>query len=103
MEVETDGKLPFPYILTITKGTFIFTDLYCKPSSSDRILSCGLNHPSYQILNIIINLRNRILNITHPDFHIKGFQDIMKRLNHNDYPVKFINSFIKQPKLILKW
>lgn len=59
---------------TINPKERILTDLHSKPTSTSKLLNFNLHHPLSQKINIIMNLKNKILNLSAPKFRNKNEQ-----------------------------
>ena len=73
--------------------TLIF-DWYRKPTFSGRFLNYFSWHPLCQKIGTIIGLIDRVLLLSHPSFHKKNFDLVIKILLNNGYPLSLIFSTI---------
>lgn len=69
-----------------------------KPTFSERFLNFNSQHSYKQKINIIHNLRDRALRLSHTDFHEKNLNNIKTYLLKNNYPYKLINKILCNPK-----
>lgn len=98
VEREDNNSIAFLDLLLIrTHDNKIKTDWYHKPTFSERFLNFRSQHSFKQKINIIKNLKNRALQLSHPDFHQKNLSNIKTYLIKNDYPSKLIDKLLKQP------
>jgi len=77
------------------KETLIF-DWYRKPTFSGRFLNYFSWHPLCQKIGTIIGLIDRVLLLSHPNFHKKNVDLVIKILLNNGYPLSLIFSTIKK-------
>jgi len=85
-------------LLTIKDDT-LFIDWFHKRSFSGRFLSFYSGHPLCHKVDMIYGLVDRAFLLSHPMFHKKNLQFIIKLLMDNSYPLnlifKKINSRLK--------
>lgn len=94
IEVSTNNSLNFLDVLaTISDGNIIL-DLYHKPTFSKRYLNYHSHHPLSQKRSIVIGMVDKILALSHPQFHEKNFLYTIQILLENGYPLTFIFSTI---------
>lgn len=98
IEVEQNGRIPFLDLLVIREDNQIVTDIYKKPTSSNRILNYHSQHPKYQKINIIREMVKKVLLNSHQRFHKTNIQNLRSVLKKNDYPTKLINIIINDTK-----
>jgi len=65
-------------------------DWYHKPSYSGRYLNYLSQHPMSQKRGTILSLIDRAFLLSHPEFHKKNFEFVIRTLLNNDYPIDFI-------------
>lgn len=95
IEIETNNSLPFLDVILIRGNDgSIVTDWYQKPTFSERFLNFRSNHSMKQKLNIILNLKNRALTLSHPNFHSKNLEKIKSYLIKNNYPLSLIRKIL---------
>ncbi|KYN15994.1 hypothetical protein ALC57_11760 [Trachymyrmex cornetzi] len=70
-------------------NTIIF-DLYRKPTFSGRYLNFHSNHPMIHKKGIVISLLDRIIFLSHPNFHTKNITNMINDLINNGYPLEFL-------------
>jgi len=66
------------FIMTLTEIIKIFYDWYQKPTSSGRYLNYFSQYSLCQKIGIIVSLIDRILLLSHPSFHAKNFDKIIR-------------------------
>ena len=71
-------------------------DRYSKPTSSGKYLSFYSNHPICHKKGVMYGIVDRILLLSHSQFHQKNFEDTISILLDNGYPFAFIFSSIRQ-------
>jgi len=83
--------------LTIIKkeGRLIF-NWYRKPTFSGRFLNFHSHHPFLHKKGTIISLVDRVILLSHPEFHKEKFNFIINTLIDNGYPLNLIFSVIKR-------
>ena len=90
-EFEQDKKINFLDISLIRHNNSIITDWFNKPTSSGRLINYRSNHPTQQKINIVYNLVDRAISLSHKKFHSKNLKMVNQILRDNNYPNKFIN------------
>ena len=68
-EEESEGRLSFLDVLIIRAGDGIKTNWYHNATWSDRYLNFNSNHPYKYKINVINNLVDRCISLSHKDFH----------------------------------
>jgi len=83
--------------LTLIKkeGRLIF-NWYRKPTFSGRFLNFHSHHPFLHKKGTIISLIDRVILLSHPEFHKDNFDLIINVLLDNGYPLNLILSTIKR-------
>jgi len=83
--------------LTLIKkeGRLIF-NWYRKPTFSGRFLNFHSHHPFLHKKGTIISLIDRVILLSHPEFHKDNFDFIINTLLDNGYPLNLIFSTIKR-------
>jgi len=64
-------------------GQFIF-DWYHKPTFLGRFLNYHSKHPISQKKGVIMNLIDKVLFLSHPEFHQKNFSYLISILLNNN-------------------
>jgi len=72
----------------------IIFDHYRKPTNSGRYLNFRSNHPLEHKRGVIFGLLDRVLQLSHPQFHSKNLEESIRILVNNGYPLNFIFSTI---------
>lgn len=97
LEIEKDNKLPFLDLLIIRQNDgHLITDWYHKPTFSERFLNYNSDHPQSQKINIINNLKNRALTLSHSTFKQKNLALIRKFLIKNKYPANLVDRLLNR-------
>jgi len=94
MEVDTDDRINFLDVTVIIENNVIMFDHYKKPTNSGRYLNFLFNHPLEHKRGVIFALLNRVLRLSHPQFHTKNLEESIRTLVNNGYLLKFIFSTI---------
>ena len=94
--MEINNRINFLDVTLIRSGNSIMTNWYTKPSNSSRILNFHSNHSTQLKRNIVFNLTDRAINLSHKQFHKDNISLIKKILLENSYPIDFINANIKE-------
>jgi len=85
-----NNSINFLDVTIIIKDNQILFDWFHKPTFSGRYLNYWSQHPLSQKKGTIIGLVDRAFLLSHPEFHQKNFESIIKILLENDYPLDFI-------------
>lgn len=95
VERETDNSVPFLDTLVVRdNGNILKLDWYRKSTSSGRYLNFHSHHDLQHKINVVLGMKRRILNISHPDYHSKNFTLLKSILKSNGYPVGPLNHLI---------
>ena len=93
-EIEFQNRINFLDITLIRRRHDIITDWYQKDVASGRLINFNSHHTLQQKKNIIFNITDRAILLSHNKFHMKNKEKIVKLLVDNGYPVDFINKNI---------
>ena len=93
-KIEENSRINFLDVTLIKDNNSLITDRYQKPTSSGRVLDYRSNHTTQQKKNIIFNLIDRAISLSHTKFHNKNLKTIQEILLNNNYKRYFINSCI---------
>ena len=63
---------------------------YKKSTNFERYLNFFSNHPVEHKRGVVIGLLDRILFLSHPKFHENNIIALIKTLQQNGYPAKFL-------------
>ena len=98
-EKENNSQINFLDILVIKNddGTLLF-DLYTKKTFSGRYLNYYSSHSIQTKIGIAKNLSNKVFTLSDEKFHKKNLDNIMKDLELNSYPKKFIEKHINSQR-----
>lgn len=106
-EMEENGQLPFLDAIMIKKGQQIITDVYTKPTKSNRMIDFNSYHPMNQKMSIIYGELTRINRISHETFRKRNLNNFTLKCEENGYPRElvdtlsrryFVNQFKKRKK-----
>lgn len=101
-EVENNSQLPFLDTLLIKSGHEIITDLYTKPSKSNRMIKYNSYHPLAQKISIIYGEINRIWRISHSSFLQKNLNDFTIKCVQNGYPRELVEN-LRRRYYVKEW
>jgi len=90
MEIERDNRLNFLDLTIIKQNNFLIFDWFQKPTFSGRFLNFHSHHPFTHKRGTMYSLVDRVLRLSHPNFHQKNFDYIIKILLDNGYPLHLI-------------
>ena len=93
-EIEQENKINFLDMTLIRHNNTIITDWFNKPTSSGRLINFLSNHPTRQKINIVYNLVDRAISLSHKQFHKKNLDSVFRILQNNNFPRNFINRFV---------
>lgn len=95
-EKEQNNSLNFlDIIITKSDDGYLRTNLYEKPSKSDRVLNFLSQHPPHQKRNIVANEVERILKLVHPSHHQENIQKVKEKFQKNGYPDDYLNITVR--------
>jgi len=95
MKMGCDGnRLDFLDISIIRQGNTLIFDWFRKPTFSGRFLNYQSQHPFTHKRGT--SLIDRVIRLSHPRFHKKNFDYIIKTLLDNGYPLSLIFSTIRR-------
>jgi len=95
--IEIGGSsLNFLEVSMINKNGHLTFDWYHKPTFSGRLLNFHSKHPLIHKIGVITNMVDKILLLSHPEFHEKNFSFLINMLLNNNYPLDLIFSSIKK-------
>ena len=73
----------------VINNTIRFDNFY-KPTWSGRYLNFHSNHPLTHKRGLVFGLVDKIMLLSHPEFHQNNFTNLVKTLLDNSYPINFI-------------
>lgn len=94
VENETNFSVPFLDTLVIRRDTVVVTDWYTKPTSSGRYINYFSYHSHRMKTNVILNMKNRILKLSNPEFHNTNLQKLYRIMKQNSYPSWLLKKII---------
>ena len=94
-EVQQNNQINFLDLSLIIKENQIITNWFQKPTSSSRTINHSPNHPICQKKNIVYNLVDRAISLSHKTFHDANLKIVKQMFLDNDYPNNFIDKNIK--------
>ena len=68
-ELEQDESINFLDMTLIRNNNMIITNWFRKQTLSDRVINYSSNHPTQQKKNIVFNLVDRAILLSHHEFH----------------------------------
>ncbi|XP_017484779.1 PREDICTED: uncharacterized protein LOC108373412 isoform X1 [Rhagoletis zephyria] len=96
IETEANFRIPFLDVMIHRRNDSLILDWYSKPTSSGRLINYLSSQPSKYKINTAKNLINKILKISHQQFHDTNIKKIFNILRSNNYPEHIIHSLVKQ-------
>ncbi|KYN50572.1 hypothetical protein ALC57_07139, partial [Trachymyrmex cornetzi] len=90
LEENGDGSVNFLDITIKIINNKIIFDLYKKSTHSGRFLNFLSNHPLCHKKGVIFSLIDRIIYLSHPNFHTLNISDMINNLLNNGYPLDFL-------------
>jgi len=96
LEIGGNSPLNFLDLSMIKKECHLIFDWFHKPTFSGRFLNYSLQHPFTHKKGTIISLIDRVILLSHPEFHKKNFDLIIKIRMDNGYPLDLIFMTIKK-------
>lgn len=94
IEREVDNAVPFLDTLVIREGRSIKTDWYVKPTASGRYINYHSYHSTKMKINVVLNMRSRILHISHPIYKLNNLKKLYDTMRHNSFPSSLLNKLI---------
>ena len=79
----------------ISSDNHIITNWFQKLTASDRFINHFSNHPLQQKKDIVYNLIDRAILLSHESCHRTNLKKVEKLRINNDYPSSFIDENIK--------
>lgn len=80
-----------------TADNIIKLDWYTKPTSSGRYLNFLSDVSMKMKANLVLQMRNRIYKICHPDFYQQNVNKLFNIFKSNSYPEKLLRKLLFQP------
>jgi len=90
------NSLNFLDLTIIKKDDHVIFDWFHKSTFSGRFLNFYSQHPTIHKKGTITSLTDRVITLSHPEFHKKNFDFIIKILMDNGYPLDMIFKTIKR-------
>ena len=93
IEMEQNNCLPFLDTLTIRKEDYLTTDIYRKPTHTDKYLDFTSHHPIQHKRSVVNTLLERAEKIPSTNAAKRKERNLVfKVLQDNNYPKKFIKT-----------
>lgn len=102
VEIEKNGELPFLDTLIIRSGSNIITNIYKKPSKSNRMMNFDSYHPLPQKLSILYGEIARIYRISHISFLHENIENFIKQCELNGYTKKMVEQ-MNNKYIVKQW
>jgi len=93
MEISRGNRI-FLDVSLIVENRIIIFDFFKKPINSERYLNFYFNHSIEHKKEVVVNLFDRTLLLSHPRFQSKNLAEIINILANNGYPLNIIFSII---------
>jgi len=94
IEEENECSVPFLDTKVIRENTALRTDWYTKPTYSGRYINYESYHPNSMKTNIIVNMKNKILEISHNSYKQKNLHRFFNIMKQNAYPDRLLRRLI---------
>ena len=94
-EIEQNNTISFLDLSLMRQNNKIITNWFQKSVASGRIMNYTSNHPIKLKKNIVFNLTDRAILLSHKTFHKQNINIVTQTLLNNGYPIQFINKNIK--------
>ncbi|XP_050514156.1 uncharacterized protein LOC126889678 [Diabrotica virgifera virgifera] len=91
---DATGSVPFLDTKLIRKGTHLLVDWYRKPISSGRYLNFWSYHKYSMKLNLVKEMKNRVLKISDTTFHTKNLKILYTLFIENSYPSTLLQKIL---------
>lgn len=93
-EENSDFAVPFLDTLVIRQDRVVKTDWYQKPTASGRYVNFHSFHTMRMKINTVLNLKNRIIKVSHRDFREGNLRKLHKILLQNSFPNNLLKKLI---------
>ena len=94
IERETNNAVPFLDTSVVRDGRIIRTDWYTKPTASGRYINYHSYHTTKMKINVILNMRNRILQVSHPMYKLNNLKKLFDIMRQNSFPTALLNKLL---------
>ena len=94
-ELQKNNSINFLDMTLISNDNHIITNWFQKPIASGRFINYFSNHPLQQKRNIVYNLIDRAILLSHESFRHTNLKTVEQLVINNDYPINFIDKNIK--------
>ncbi|XP_025262217.1 uncharacterized protein LOC112637212 [Camponotus floridanus] len=95
-ELEVDRKINFLDVTIIVNNNVLIFDWFHKSTFSGRYLNYFSQHPLCQKKGTIIGLVDRVSSLSHPTFHYKNLDLVVRILLDNGYPLSLVFQVMNQ-------
>ena len=96
IEIEENNKLNFLDLDIIRiENSFAKTNWFKKPSFSGHYLNYHSHHPTAHKIGVIYNLVDKCIKISDIEYHQNNLEEVKNILIHNNYPIHFLNKYMK--------
>ncbi|XP_029679435.1 uncharacterized protein LOC115245313 [Formica exsecta] len=96
VKYEVDRSISFLDLSIKIIDNSVYIDWFHKKTFSGRMLSYFSNHPKCHKIGTIYSLVDRVMLLSHPQFHKKNLEISIKILLNNGYPLRFIFNTINR-------
>jgi len=93
---ENGDRLNFLDLSIIKKSNSLIFDWFRKPTFSGRFFNYYSHHPFIKKRGTIYSLIDRVIQLSHPEFHQRNVDHIIRILLDNRYPLSLIFLFIRR-------
>ena len=94
IEIENENRISFLDVTLIKWNDRIIFDQYRKPTFSGRYLNFFSHHPLCHKKGVVFGMVDKLVLLSHPQFHRKNFICLINILLENNYPLNFIFAMI---------
>lgn len=94
IERETNNAVPFLDTSVVRDGRTIRTDWYTKPTASGRYINYHSYHATRMKINVVLNMRNRILQVSHPIYKLNNLKKLFDIMRQNSFPATLLNKLL---------
>ena len=95
-EIEKNNSISFLDLQVINDNNHIITNWYMKPKFSEKFLNFSSSHPKVHKVGMVYNLVDKAIKLSDKRFHNYNLQLVKKFLLSNQYPIKFVEFYIKK-------
>lgn len=95
VEVDVESKINFLDVTIHHKNGILRTEWFTKETWSSRYLKFNSNHPMSQKKSVVINLADRAISLSDPEYRKNAINKAKTALEKNNYPNELIENIFK--------